>query len=257
MKKEKNSFQELIDLMAHLRSQSGCPWDRKQTHKSLLPYLIEEAYEVWDTIQENEEEKLKEELGDLLLQIVFHSQIAKENKKFDIYDVINILNEKLKKRHPHVFKSKKKISAQKVLKNWEHIKLENDQRKSVLETLPKNLPALLKASRAQEKVARFDFDWEKTEDIFVKIKEELKEFEKVYKKKNKKKIEAEIGDIFFSLVNLCRHLNINPEYALRLTINKFIQRFNYIEKKLAQKKIPLKNAGLKLMDELWEEAKKK
>jgi len=265
--KKKDKFPDLIKLMSRLRSKKGCPWDREQTHKSLLPYLIEEAYEVLDTIETGDDDKLKEELGDLLLQIVFHAQIARERKEFDIYDVIELLNKKLRARHPHVFRTKKPVSTEQVLKNWEHIKLSTDPQKpnssgsrskSVLSGIPRHLPALLKAYRVQEKVARFDFDWKNAQEVFSKIEEEIDELKRASRKKRmkQKEIEDEMGDILFSWVNLCRHQNINPEFALIKTIDKFVRRFNYIEKQLRRKKIPLKRAGLPLLDSLWEEAKR-
>ncbi len=257
-KKTKDNFGDLIKLMSKLRSKDGCPWDRAQTHKSLLPYLIEESYEVLDTIQAREDQRLKEELGDLLLQIVFHAQIAKERKKFDIYEVIDHLCRKLIERHPHVFRDKKRIAEEEVLRNWEHIKLTagKAKNKSVLSGLPRDLPALLKAYRLQEKVARFDFDWERTEDILSKMEEEVEELRKAYKKGEKGDIEEEMGDILFSWVNFCRHLKINPEFALRKTIDKFAKRFRYIERRLKEKRISLHKAGLPLLDSLWEEAKR-
>ncbi len=259
-KNKKDTFPDLIRLMSKLRSKKGCPWDREQTHKSLLPYLIEEAYEVLDTIEISDDEKLKEELGDLLLQIVFHAQIAKERRKFDIYEVIKHLSDKLKTRHPHVFGKKKAISSEEVLKNWEHIKLSTTgvKNRSVLSGIPRHLPALLKAYRVQEKVARFDFDWKRADEVFSKIEEEIDELKRASRKKRIKQteMEEEMGDILFSWVNLCRHLNINPEFALGKTIDKFVKRFNYVEKQLKRKKIPLKEAGLPLLDSLWEEAKR-
>lgn len=259
MKKNKDNFPDLIRLMAKLRSKNGCPWDREQTHKSLLPYLIEEAYEVVDTIEAGDDERLKEELGDLLLQIIFHAQIAEEEGRFDIQEVIDHLNDKLKARHPHVFGRKKASSSEEVLRNWEHIKLsqQKDKNKSVLSGIPRHIPALLKAYRVQEKVSRVDFDWKNTEDVFSKIEEEIDELKKASIKKMKKsRVEDEMGDILFSWVNLARHLKINPEFALRRTIDKFVRRFNYIERQLRKRKIPLKEAGLPLLDSLWEEAKK-
>jgi tetrapyrrole methylase family protein/MazG family protein len=257
-KRTKDNFGDLIKLMSKLRSKHGCPWDRAQTHKSLLPYLIEESYEVLDTIEAKNDQKLKEELGDLLLQIIFHAQIAKERKKFDVYDVIENLLQKLIERHPHVFKDKRKLAPQEVLKNWEHIKLvaSRDKNKSVLSGLPRHLPALLKAYRVQEKVARFHFDWERTDEIFLKLEEEIKELKTAHKKRKKEDMEEEFGDILFSWVNLCRHLEVNPEFALRKTIDKFVKRFNYMERCLKQEKIPLQKAGLPLLDSLWEEAKR-
>jgi tetrapyrrole methylase family protein/MazG family protein len=258
-KRSNKNFLNLLKIMEKLRSPHGCPWDRAQTHKSLLPYLIEEAYEVLDSLEAKDYQKFKEELGDLLLQIIFHSQIASERKKFDINDVILVLTQKLRQRHPHVFKKKKKLTPQEVINNWEHIKIKTENR-SVLSGLPKDLPALLKAYRVGEKVARFGFDWHKTADIFEKIEEELNELKGVFhsrKDKKKKLTEQEMGDVLFCLVNLSRHLKINPESALRQTIQKFVKRFNYIEKQLSQKGKSLHKATLKEMDLLWEEAKKK
>ena len=268
MKKEKKeTFPNLVTLMSRLRSKRGCPWDREQTHKSLLPYLIEEAYEVLDTIEAGDDQRLKEELGDLLLQIVFHAQIARERKKFDIYDVIEHLDDKLRARHPHVFAKTKVASTEEVIRNWEHIKLSTDRkdanskgskRKSVLSGIPRHLPGLLKAYRVQEKVARFDFDWEKAEEVLSKIEEEIGELRRAAgrKKVEHAEIEEELGDVLFSWVNLSRHLNVNPEFALQKTVDKFVKRFNYIEKQLKRRKIPLKEAGLPLLDSLWDEAKR-
>lgn len=255
-KPEHHKFDELVKLMARLRSETGCPWDRLQTHKSLLPYLLEESYEVLDTVEAKDDKKLKEELGDLLLQIVFHSQIARERKKFDVYEVIEGLIKKLVERHPHVFKTKKKISSEQVIKKWEHIKMKNENRK-ILSGIPETLPALLKAYRVQEKVGRVGFDWKEKDDILLKLEEELEEFKKIYKRKKSRLREEEIGDIFFTLVNLSRRLNINPEFALRKTVKKFVKRFNFIEKELNKKGKSLEKATLKEMDSLWDKAKKK
>jgi tetrapyrrole methylase family protein/MazG family protein len=256
MKNDSENFSQLVDLMKKLRSKKGCPWDRAQTHRSLLPYLIEEAYEVLDSAEKKDDSKLKEELGDLLLQIIFHAEIAREEKRFDIYQVIDNLILKLIQRHPHVFKNRKMLSSQQVLRNWEHIKLATSDNKSVLSGLPRTLPALLKAFRVGEKVSRYGFDWQRKEDIFPKLKEELKEFKKAYSSKSKKRIEEELGDIFFTLVNLCRHLKINPELALGKTVEKFIWRFNYIEKELSRNKKSLKKTSLRELDYLWEKSKK-
>lgn len=256
-KPNQRAFKKLIDLMTKLRGKDGCPWDRSQTHNSLLPYLIEEAYEVVEAVQSRKNEKLKEELGDLLLQIVFHSQIAEEKGKFDIYEVIEHINSKLRKRHPHIFKTKKKISKKEVLNNWEHIKSAQNKGKSVLSGLPKQLPALLRAYRLGEKVGRLNFDWKDAKDVLPKIKEELEEFEKALKSRNKRKTEEEIGDILFSWVNLSRHLNINSELALNRTIDKFIRRFKLMEKMLKQKKIRFDQADLPFLDSLWEKAKRR
>jgi tetrapyrrole methylase family protein/MazG family protein len=257
MKNDSKSFARLVGLMKRLRSNKGCSWDKVQTHRSLLPYLIEEAYEVLDSVEKKDDSMLKEELGDLLLQIIFHAEIAREEKRFDIHQVIDNLRFKLIQRHPHVFKQKKKLSSRQVLKNWEHIKLATSDNKSVLSGIPKTLPALLKAFRVGEKVGRYGFDWRRKEDIFPKLKEELKEFQKAYSSKSKRRIEEELGDIFFTLVNLCRHLKVNPEIALGKTVEKFILRFNYIEKELLRNKRSLKKTSLTELDYLWEKSKKK
>lgn len=249
------SFEQLVNLMGRLRSKKGCPWDRAQTHTSLLPYLLEEAYEVLDSVEKKDDLKFREELGDLLLQIVFHSEIAREENRFDVYEVIGNLREKLIQRHPHVFKKRKRLSSTQVIKNWEHIKLATSDNKSVLSGIPKKLPALLKAYRVGEKVGRYGFDWQRKEDILPKLKEELREFEKAYRRRDRKKIEEEFGDIFFTLVNLSRHLKVNPELALRRTVQKFIRRFNYIEKELSRNKKSLRKTSLKELDLLWEKSK--
>lgn len=254
-KKDSESFNQLVKLMSLLRSKKGCPWDRAQTHSSLLPYLLEEAYEVLDSVEKKDDLKFKEELGDLLLQIIFHSEIAREQKRFDIFEVIDNLRTKLIQRHPHVFQKKKKLSPDQVIKNWEHIKLATSENKSVLSGIPKTFPALLKAYRVGEKVGRYGFDWHRSEDILPKLNEELKEFKKANRSKNKKKIEEELGDILFTLVNISRHLKINPELALGKTVKKFIKRFNYIEDELSRSKKSLKGTSLKELDFLWEKSK--
>jgi len=254
-KKDSESFNQLVSLMSLLRSIKGCPWDRAQTHSSLLPYLLEEAYEVLDSVEKKDDLKFKEELGDLLLQIIFHSEIAREEKRFDIFKVIDNLRVKLIQRHPHVFKKRKKLSPDQVIKNWEHIKLATSSNESVLSGIPETFPALLKAYRVGEKVGRYGFDWQRSEDILPKLNEELNEFKKAYRSKNKKKIEDELGDILFTLVNLSRHLKINPELALRRTVKKFMKRFNFIEEELSRSKKSLKETSLKELDFLWEKSK--
>jgi len=254
-KKDSESFNQLVSLMSLLRSKKGCPWDRAQTHSSLLPYLLEEAYEVLDSVEKKDDLKFKEELGDLLLQIIFHSEIAREEKRFDIFEVIDNLRVKLIQRHPHVFKKRKKLSPDQVIKNWEHIKLATSSNESVLSGIPETFPALLKAYRVGEKVGRYGFDWQRSEDILPKLNEELNEFKKAYRSKNKKKIEDELGDILFTLVNLSRHLKINPELALRRTVKKFMKRFNFIEEELSRSKKSLKETSLKELDFLWEKSK--
>ncbi|MBI4691365.1 MAG: nucleoside triphosphate pyrophosphohydrolase [Nitrospirae bacterium] len=251
-------IKKLVDIMAALRSDSGCPWDREQTRDSLKPFLIEETYEVLEALDERDPEKIKEELGDLLFQIVFHCRIAEENKEFDISDVIEGISNKMIKRHPHVFGKIKFKSKEHFLKHWEdEKKKEGKKRDSILEGVPSALPSLLRAHKLQKKAARAGFDWEKTEDVLKKLNEELREFKTALKKKEQSEIEDELGDIFFMLVNISRFVGVNPEDALRKTISKFISRFRYIEMKAAEKKKGLSDMTLKEMDSLWDEAKRR
>ena len=244
--------------MAALRGENGCPWDREQTRDSLKPFLVEETYEVLEALDEGDPEKIKEELGDLLFQIVFHCQLAKEYKEFDISDVIEKISSKMIKRHPHVFGKTKFTSKEHFRKYWEdEKKREGKQRESILEGVPKAMPSLLRAHKLQKKAARVGFDWEKTTDVLKKLEEELKEFKSALKKKRQSEIEDELGDIFFMLVNISRFVGVNPEDALRKTISKFISRFRYIEMQAAEKGKNLSDMTLKEMDRLWDEAKSK
>jgi MazG family protein len=258
---ERYTFDDLVAIMVRLRSPGGCPWDRKQNHRSLLPYLIEETYEVVDSIDRRNMNDLEEELGDLLLQIVFHAQLAAERKRFGIDGVIDRISRKLIARHPHVFKSKTKLTAGQVLDNWERIKLKESNGKArpkgVLDGVPQSLPALLRAFRVQEKTSRFGFDWDKPEDVLAKVEEEIGELRASLRSKRKSEIEHEIGDLFFALVNLARHLNVDPEAALSKTNRRFTRRFAYIEAQLARQKRSLNDATLEEMDRLWEAAKRR
>ncbi len=258
-KKENTSFEKLVDLMQILRGEKGCPWDKEQTHKSLRNCLLEEAYEVIETLDEENPDKLKEELGDLLLQILFHSQIAKENKHFTIDDVVKAIIDKIIRRHPHVFSNVSLKNSKEVLLNWEQIKLKEKKDagySSILDGIPKYIPSLLKAHRIQDRVARVGFDWEHISDVYNKIDEELKEFKEAYERKDQKAILEELGDVFFSLVNIARFLNTNPEEALEKTISKFIKRFKYIEKHIHSKKKSFTDYDLVELEKLWEESKK-
>jgi tetrapyrrole methylase family protein/MazG family protein len=257
-----SEFYKLVDIIRTLRGPDGCPWDRKQTHKSLTPYLLEETYEVLEAIDGSDAERLREELGDLLLQIVLHAQIASENGDYSIDDIANTLCDKLIRRHPHVFQKKADLTPDEVTVNWEHIKLEKDEpkdgeRKSVLSGVPKTLPALLRAYRVQEKAARFGFDWEKIEDIIVKLDEEVAELKTELAAQNETGIEEELGDLLFSVVNIARFLKINPEGALNRITNKFKHRFEYIEDRLAESNRTVADADLAEMDKLWEQSKGK
>ncbi|MBI4726977.1 nucleoside triphosphate pyrophosphohydrolase [candidate division TA06 bacterium] len=251
-------FYDLVDIFARLRAPGGCPWDRVQSHKSLKPYLIEEAYEVIEAIDENDPEKMKEELGDLLGQIIFHSQMAAEEQRFDIDQVVLGHAEKMKRRHPHVFGQTHARDAKEVLMNWEEIKYQEKKnvRRSALDGIPRRLPALLKAHRIQDKAARLGFDWERIDGAFAKLEEELGEFSRAYNKGNKKEIQDELGDILFTLVNLSRFLKIDPEDALRQTSEKFTRRFKYIEQQLAKTGKTFKQSSLEGLEALWQQAKK-
>lgn len=251
-------FNNLLKIMSKLRGKKGCPWDKEQTTESLKPFLIEEAYEVIEAIDEKSPEKMKEELGDLLLQVVFHAQLAKERKEFDMEDILETLEEKLIRRHPHVFGDASYEDAKEVLVQWEKIKKEekaNSKRESMLDSVPKELPALLRAHRLQDKASRVGFDWKHINDVFAKVEEEIKEFKGAVEEKKPDEIEDELGDIFFALVNVARFLEINPEDALRKTISKFISRFRYIEEKAKEAKRELSDMTLEEMDKFWEEAK--
>jgi tetrapyrrole methylase family protein/MazG family protein len=246
---------DLVEVMKKLRGKDGCPWDREQTHESLKPYLIEEVYEVFDAIDRKDDVELKEELGDLLLQIVFHAQLASEEQRFTINDVAQTIVMKLKRRHPHVFGGEQVDNADEVLQNWEAIK-KKEGKVSVLDGIPKELPALLKARRIQEKVKRVGFDWDAPEPVFEKVIEEVSELKKAVAEGNKGLIEEEFGDILFSLVNVSRFLKIDAEEALRQTVNKFEKRFRYIEKKINENgSKPIQDYSLQELDALWEESK--
>jgi len=244
--------------MAKLRGPNGCPWDKEQDHKSLRPYLIEEAYEVIEAIESGDDEMLAEELGDLLSQIVIHAQLAKERDAFDIETISGLIVEKLIERHPHVFGDKKNISSEEVLHNWEKIKSEkasNDDY-SILQGVPGSMPALLKAFRIQEKVGRLGFDWDNIDDVFKKVKEEYLEFKSALDKNSKSEMEEEFGDLLFAIVNYGRHLNLQAEESLNGTISKFTARFQFIENKLRQMGKTVSDSNLEEMDKIWEESKK-
>jgi len=244
--------------MSALRGEKGCPWDREQTRESLKPFIVEEAYEVLEAIDEKDPEAIKEELGDLLFQIVFQCQISKEKGEFNMSDVLDKIGKKMIARHPHVFGDADYKTSEEVLVHWEaQKKREGKQRDSVLDGVPKTLPSLLRAHRLQDRAARVGFDWEKAGDVFKKLDEELKEFKDAFKKKDQDEIEDELGDLFFMLVNIARFTGINPEDALRKTISKFISRFRYIEMTAADEGKSLSEMTLAEMDALWDEAKKK
>lgn len=257
IKKEKfKHFAQLVEIMEKLRGPNGCPWDRAQKREDLKTYLLEETYEVLDAIEKKSDEKLLEELGDLLLQIVFHAQIAKEENKFNIDDVAREINKKLIRRHPHVFSNTEAKTEEVVLKNWEKIKKGEKKGKSALDGVPKTLPALLKSYRLQEKAGRVGFDWEERKQVEKKVKEEFKELKEEIRKKQKENIREELGDLLFAIVNLARFLKIDPEDALQSANEKFIKRFKAIEKKARLSRRELHGMTLAEMDALWEEVKK-
>jgi tetrapyrrole methylase family protein/MazG family protein len=250
-----NELYRLVDVMKRLRSPGGCPWDREQTHESLKPYLLEEAYEVLAAIDTKDDEELKEELGDLLLQIVFHAQLADEEHRFSIDDVAESIVKKLIRRHPHVFSEVKVNGSEEVLRNWEKIK-KDEGKKSALAGVPPTLPALLKARRVQEKAKRVGFDWDNAQGAFEKVVEEVNELKQAVAEGKKGTVENELGDLLFSIVNVSRFLDVDAEDALRKTINKFMARFRFIEEKIEKNgKKSIENHTLGELDLLWEKAK--
>jgi tetrapyrrole methylase family protein/MazG family protein len=246
--------------MSTLRGPRGCPWDKQQTRKSLKPYLIEEAYEVLEALEGEGSVKYKEELGDLLFQIVFHCQIAQEQGEFDITQVMESSYEKMVGRHPHVFGEAKAGDVREILLQWEELKRDerkrkNQERKSILEGVPRELPSLLRAHRLQDRAARVGFDWKDVQDVINKVDEELEEFRQALKSGSPKELEDELGDVFFALVNLSRFIRVNPEEALRKCISRFISRFRYIEEEIAKSGRDMRNVTLEEMEALWQEAK--
>lgn len=253
-----DKFARLVEIMAALRGPDGCPWDREQTHESLKKYLIEEAYEAVDAIDDGDPVELAEELGDVLLQVVFHAQMGREAGRFDISTVLDAINAKMISRHPHVFGPDRLETAEAVLRRWEDAKNEEKKsRKSILEEIPASLPALMKAHLIQDRVRRVGFDWENVEQVFAKLEEEVEEFREAVGGGNRARIREELGDLLFALVNVARFVGEEPEVALQHTNHKFMRRFAYIEEKLRQEGLKLEEAGLERMDHYWEEAKER
>lgn len=259
-----NFFQELVALMERLRGTGGCPWDKEQTHESLKPYLVEETYEVIDAIDSGEPAKLKEELGDLLFQVIFHAQIAKENNAFDVAGVLKGCLEKMTSRHPHVFGEvagplpPELKTAEEVLRAWHKIKHKESggKEKSIIGSLPRHMPALQKAFKVQKKAARVGFDWEKVEDVVAKMEEELREVRQALAKGDYREVKEELGDLLFSAANLSRFLKVNPEEALEKATKKFIERFKRVEAELAAQGKEIGQASLEEMDKIWEDTKR-
>jgi tetrapyrrole methylase family protein/MazG family protein len=265
-------FDELVEIMARLRAEGGCPWDRKQTRDSLKPYLIEEAYEVLETIDAHDEHKLKEELGDVLLQILFHAQIGREQNHFTIEDVLQTLAAKLIRRHPHVFGQTRVKDAAEVVHRWEEIKRQekaetgDGSEGSALDGVPKALPALLRAYQLQVRAARVGFDWPEGDagyrQIVNKVQEELREVEAartthsdMQDERSSRHLQSEVGDLLFAVVNLARHLKVNPEEALRTTGGRFVDRFLHMESAAAKQGRTLSQLTVNEKDRLWEQAK--
>lgn len=247
------AFDRLLTIMDELRV--GCPWDKKQTMQTLRHLTIEETYELGDAILENDLDEVKKELGDLLLHIVFYAKIGSETQDFDIADVANSISDKLISRHPHIYGDIDVADAKEVERNWEKLKLK-EGKKSVLEGVPKGLPAMVKANRVQDKVAGVGFDWEEPQQVFEKLQEELGELQYEVNEANQDSIEAEFGDVLFSMINYARFLKVDPESALERTNKKFIKRFQYLESKAKELNKNLSDMTLAEMDVFWEEAKR-
>jgi tetrapyrrole methylase family protein / MazG family protein len=248
-----NEIKELYNTIKILRSPNGCSWDKKQTSDSLIPYLLEEVHEVIEAIENENESEIKEELGDLLLHLIFQAQIYEEKNSFNFPEVIEQINVKLKNRHPELFGIKSLNNGL----TWEEKKQIEKKREKYLDGVPKSLPALTRASRIQEKASQVGFDWKEINPVWEKVNEEITELKLAIEQKNEKNITEEFGDVLFSFVNLARFLKINPETSLKGTINKFESRFHFIETELTKRNIKLSDASLAEMDEIWNKSKKK
>lgn len=251
-------FDKLTHVIAKLRSENGCPWDRKQTHSTLKANLIEEAYEVIEAIDAKDSSKLQEELGDLLMQVVLHAQIAQDNDNFNINDVIKTITDKLIRRHPHVFGSLQVKDTEEILTNWEEIKRGEpgyEERESILDGIPTQLPALQKAQEIQKKASRVGFDWDEASQVLPKVEEEIDELKNSISSANREEVEMEIGDLFFSIVNLSRLLNIDAEDVLRKSNRKFVRRFKNMEAKLKERGDKFEDYSLEELDEIWDKVK--
>jgi len=251
-----NQFEELVKIVSELRAPDGCPWDREQTNQSLLPYFIEEAYELIESVDEKNWENVKEELGDLLLHVVFQGSIAEQDGKFQLVESLLTVNKKLIRRHPHVFGDAQADEAFHAKQNWEAAKHKEKGRDSRLDGVPKNLPALVRAQRLQQKASYAGFDWDKVEQVWEKIHEEILELKEAQLSNNKKHIEEEIGDVIFAVVNLARFLDISAENSLRKTNKKFINRFKKVEERIKEQGKEIDDATLEEMDSFWNEAKR-
>ncbi|MEK9627623.1 MAG: nucleoside triphosphate pyrophosphohydrolase [Nitrospinota bacterium] len=252
-------FKKLIEIVDTLMGENGCPWDKVQTRDSLKPYLVEETYETLEALDGNDPEQIKEELGDLLYQILFHAKISENKKEFNITDVINSISEKMVHRHPHVFKEKNLETPDEVVTQWEEIKSREKgkkDRESVLDGIPSHLPSLLRSQKLQKKAAKHGFDWDKIDSVFEKLDEEIAEFKEAILSGKEKDITEELGDILFVLVNIAKFKKIDAEEALRTTNNKFIKRFQHIETEVAKRGKTLKETPLKELEQYWQDAKR-
>jgi tetrapyrrole methylase family protein/MazG family protein len=250
-------FQSLVEIVKVLRGPHGCPWDKQQTHKSLTRFAIEEAHELSEAIESGVQQEIKEELGDLLLQVVLHAEIADQAKSFSIDDVIEVLNEKMVRRHPHVFSNHTETSAEEVKQNWEEIKRNEKQQASALVgfDLPKDLPALLASFKIGEKTKKYNFDWTSLPPVIEKVKEELLELEHAIKNKDQENIQEELGDLLFSVAQVARHLDVDPEQALRKTNKKFVSRFLKMQQLALKQGLDFKNLNSDQLEALWVSAK--
>ena len=252
----KSEFARLVQIMERLRREDGCPWDREQTYESLRQYLLEETYEVLELIDAGQYDGLKNELGDLLLQVIFQAQIAEEESRFTILDVLKIINQKLIHRHSNVFGDVIVRNAEEQTVNWEKMKKQEDKNRSVIDGVPKELSALLRAYRMQAKAATVGFDWENSRQVWEKVEEELNELKESIAHESQKEVEIEFGDLLFAFVNLSRFINVNPEDALRKAIQKFSDRFRQMEQEVANANKSLHDMTLKEMDQVWDRIKK-
>ena len=257
--KEKYVFNDLLTIMEKLRSDDGCPWDKEQSHDSLTKCLIEEAYETCDAISEKSPEKMAEELGDVLLQVVFHAQIGKEEKTFSMDDIIDGICKKLVYRHPHIFGDKKFNSSDQVLESWEKLKIQEKGYSSEADSMnkiPKNFPALMRAYKVQQKAQRVGFDWPEISGAFNKIYEETQELKQAIDTNDSDMQKEEAGDLLFAVVNVCRFLDIDPEQCLNKSSDKFIKRFTYVENSCIDNGLDMKQMTIDELDKYWDEAKK-
>jgi len=254
----RDEWAKLVETVAKLRGPNGCPWDRQQTHESLRKYAIEETYEVVEAIESGDPDRIEDELGDMLLQVLLHAQISSESGQFDVADVCRKIREKLQRRHPHVFADTIVSGVEDVLTNWDQIKRCEpgyEDRKSVLDGVPKSMPALMRAAKLSKKAAKTGFDWPDVHSIFAKVDEEIHELKEAIASNDKSKVKEEIGDLLFTIVNIARHEDIDPEEALRLMLGKFTSRFSRIEEHANKSGREMSDLTLDEMDHIWNEAK--